>query len=179
MIPADLSARLRMLTEASFFSKEPPEVGALRSAREIPEELPEFAAGQRITASLREARTDESFRALIAGKEFTLLLPKSLGARAGQTLELIVAQSTPRGVLANVAPSDTAGVSTSLSQTARLIGVLLTGQPPAAAARLAAGQPLMPSPTGAGHVRGQQDPSRGHPRHRAEDALQQAQRAAG
>ena len=68
MIPADLTARLRMLTEASFFSKEPPEVHALRGGQAVGKDLPEFQTGQRIVATLREARADDTFRALINGR---------------------------------------------------------------------------------------------------------------
>ena len=40
MIPADLTSRLRMLTEASFFSREPPEVGAPSAVKPIAGDLP-------------------------------------------------------------------------------------------------------------------------------------------
>lgn len=145
MIPNDLAARLRLLTEASFFSKEPPQVGALRSSSEVSEDLPEFLPGQRIVATIREARADDSFRALINGREYTLTLPRH-NARAGQTLDLIVTHATPRGVLAAVTDPAGAAVSAQLSQTGRLISFLLTGQPTAGAAQLAAGQPVLPAP---------------------------------
>lgn len=149
MIPADLTARLRLLTEASFFSKEPPTVGALRSSEGVSEDLPDFQPGQRIVATLREARADDTFRALINGREFTLTLPKH-HAKAGQTLELIVTQATPRAVLATVADGGVATVSASLSQTGRLISFLLTGQPAVAGVSLAGGQAVLPAPPNAG-----------------------------
>ncbi|TMW75913.1 hypothetical protein FG147_04600, partial [Thauera sp. UPWRP] len=61
MIPADLAARLRTLTEASFFETEPP-VPGLQRAREIQSRLPELVPGQSGRAGL-SARTRRRRRA--------------------------------------------------------------------------------------------------------------------
>ncbi len=145
MIPADLTARLRLLTEASFFSKEPKEVDAPHGAKGTSKDLPDFQPGQRIVALIGEARSENSFRALIDGREYTLTLPKN-AARSGQTLELVVTHASPRAVIATPADAANAAASTSLSQTGRMISFLLTGQPPVPAATLAAGRPLLPAP---------------------------------
>ncbi|MCB1918165.1 MAG: flagellar hook-length control protein FliK [Rhodocyclaceae bacterium] len=144
MIPADLTARLRLLTEASFFSKEPREVGPLRSSQAISKDPQDFLPGQRIVATIGEAKSGNSFRALIDGREYTLTLPKN-SARSGQTLDLIVTHASPRAVIATPAEGDAAAASARLSQTGRLISFLLTGQPPAPPAQLAGGQPLVPA----------------------------------
>lgn len=149
MIPPDLTARLRLLTEASFFSKEPQQVAALRGSEGVSEDLPDFQPGQRIVATLREARADDSFRALINGREYTLTLPRQQ-ARTGQTLDLIVTQASPRAILATIADGSVATVSTSLSQTGRLISFLLTGHPAAQTASLSSGQAVLSSPPSAG-----------------------------
>jgi len=151
MIPGDLAARLRLLTEASFFSDEPP-LEPLTSVRPVPSQLPEYRAGDRFTAQIQNALTDGTFEALVDGKTVKLALPQS--ARPGESLELIVARQTPRAVFAH--PVDTAaGLATAaastgaarpaLSPTGQLISFLLTGQPAPEAARLANGQPLAPT----------------------------------
>jgi len=145
MIPADLTARLRLLTEATFFSKEPKEVGALKNAQPISQDLPDFLPGDRILATLREAKSANTFRALIDGREYTLTLPRNT-ARSGQTLDLVVTQASPKAVIATVAEPGTAAVATNLSQTGRMISFLLTGQPAPPPAPLASGQPLLQTP---------------------------------
>ncbi len=144
MIPADLTARLRLLSEASFFSKEPREVGALKNAQAVSEDLPDFLPGDRILASLREAKSANTFRALIDGREYTLTLPRNT-ARSGQTLDLVVTHASPKALVATVAEPGTAAVATNLSQTGRMISFLLTGQPTPPPAPLAGGQPLLPT----------------------------------
>lgn len=147
MIPADLAARLRLLTEASFFETEPP-VPGLQRAREIQAQLPELLPGQRFTAALQRALPDGTFQAVVAGRQITLALPHS--ANAGDTLELIVTQTTPRAVFAQLAePPAAAGANVTrpeLSPTGRLISFLLTGQPAAEPAALAGGKPLLSAP---------------------------------
>ncbi|MBC9070825.1 flagellar hook-length control protein FliK [Thauera sp. CAU 1555] len=147
MIPADLAARLRLLTEASFFETEPP-VPGLQRAREIQAQLPELLPGQRFTAALQRALPDGSFQAIVAGRQITLALPHA--ANAGDTLELVVTQTTPRAVFAQLAdPPATAGANITrpeLSPAGRLISFLLTGQPAAEPAALAGGKPLLSAP---------------------------------
>ncbi|MCK0509087.1 flagellar hook-length control protein FliK [Aromatoleum anaerobium] len=149
MIPSDLAARLRMLTEASFFDSEPPVSGPAR-VREIQARLPEIVPGQRFTATLERALPDGTFQAIVAGKHYTLALNHA--AKSGDTLELIATQNTPKAVfaqLANVATAQTgadAATRPTLSATGRLIGFLLTGQPASTPAALAGGKPLLDAP---------------------------------
>ena len=145
MIPADLAARLRLLTEASFFNTEPP-VPGLQRAREIQSQLPDLLPGQRFTAALQRTLPDGSFQAVVAGRQITLALPHA--AQAGDTLELVVTQVTPRAVFAQAADtaSSAAAPRADLSPTGRLISFLLTGQPAAQAPVLNGGQPLLPNP---------------------------------
>ncbi len=148
MIPADLAARLRLLNEASFFNSEPP-VPGLQRAREIQSQLPELVPGQRFFATLQRTLPDGTFRALVAGQQMTLAL--NTVAKSGDTLELEVSQVTPRAVFARIvgqeaAATVTASAQPALSQTGRLISFLLTGQPAAQPASLAANQPLLAAP---------------------------------
>ncbi len=151
MIPADLSARLRMLAEASFFDSEPPVQGTAR-IREIQARLPELLPGQRFTAHLQRALPDGTFQAVVAGRTYTLALNHS--AKAGDTLELVVTQTGPRTVFAQLAnqPANPAAAAqpgaanASLSATGRLISFMLTGQPTPQPAALAGGKPLLDAP---------------------------------
>lgn len=144
MIPADLASRLRMLTEASFFSGEP-SVAPLARVKAISEQLPAFSSGQRIVATLQTAYPGNTYRARIADHDFTLALPQA--ANAGDTLELVVSHVTPRAVFATLAePTAAANTGTAapaLSQAGRLISFLLTGQPAAQTAALNGGQPML------------------------------------
>jgi len=153
MIPGDLAARLRLLTEASFFADEPP-LEPLKGVRPVPSQLPEYRAGDRFTAQIQKALPDGTFEAMVDGK--TVKLALSQNARPGDTLELIVARQTPRAVLAHpvestaaqtAAAAATGAARPALSPTGQLISFLLTGQPAPEATRLANGQPL--APTGA------------------------------
>lgn len=156
MIPVDLVARLRLLNEASFFNVDPP-VAGLQRAREIQSQLPELVPGQRFFATLQRTLPDGTFRALVAGQQVTLSL--NTAAKAGDTLELIVAQTTPKAVFARLANPEAAAQTNSsapstLSQAGKLISFLLTGQPPPKPTVLANNQPLVSSPptTGAALV---------------------------
>ena len=145
MIPGDLAARLRMLTEASFFSGEP-NVAPLARVKAISEQLPAFVPGQRIVATLQTAQPGNTYRARIADHDFTLALPQA--ANAGDTLELVVSHVTPRAVFATLAeptaaPGTGSATAPALSQAGRLISFLLTGQPAAQTAALNGGQPLL------------------------------------
>ena len=148
MIPGDLAARLRMLAEASFFDSEPAVQGTAK-VREIQARLPQLLPGQQFTATLQRPLPDGTFQAIVAGRSYTLALNHA--AKAGDTLELIVTQSNPRAVYAQLAdPAATAAApaagNTSLSATGRLISFLLTGQPASQAAALAGGKPLLEAP---------------------------------
>lgn len=149
MIPGDLASRLRMLTEASFFSGEP-NVAPLARVKGISGQLPEFLVGQRIVASLQTARPDKTFLAQVEGREVTLALPQSV--KAGDTLELIVSHVTPKAVFATLAPPTNETASRpALSQAGKLISFLLTGQPAPETPRLNGGAALLPAaPLGPG-----------------------------
>ena len=139
MIPTDLAARLRLLAEASFFDSEPPVQGTAR-VREI--------QAQQFTAQITRALPDNTFQAIVAGREYTLALNHP--AKAGDALELVVTRNTANAVFARVVgegartqnPANV-GVEVasrpSLSPTGRLISFLLTGQPTPQPTTLAAG----------------------------------------
>lgn len=154
MIPSDLAARLRMLTEASFFDSEPPIQGPAR-VREIQARLPELAPGERFTATLQRALPDGTFQAIVAGRTYTLALNHP--AKSGDTLELVAMRSSANTVFAQLAdPRQQAAAAAgeaarpALSPVGRLIGFLLTGQPAPKPAELAAGRPLLPAPPAPG-----------------------------
>lgn len=143
MIPGDLAARLRMLTEASFFSGEP-NVAPLARARAIPADLPTFTPGQRITATLQNVNQDQTVQGRVNGRNVILSLPQSV--KAGDTLELIVSEVTPKAVFANLAnPAPLPTDRPALSQTGKLISFLLTGQPSPGTTPLNQGEALAPS----------------------------------
>lgn len=147
MIPSDLAARLRMMTEASFFDSEPPVQGTAK-VREIQARLPQLLPGQQFTATLQRPLPDGTFQALVGGKSYTLALNHS--AKAGDTLELVVTRNAPNAVFAQLANPAAAGAADAsrpnLSATGRLISFVLTGQPAPPAVSLAEGKPLLNSP---------------------------------
>ncbi|ENO86851.1 hypothetical protein C666_12210, partial [Thauera linaloolentis 47Lol = DSM 12138] len=153
MIPADLAARLRTISEASFFNTDPP-VAGLQRAREIQALLPELQNGQRFFATLLRTLPDGTFRAVVAGQQMTLALNTS--AKAGDTLELEASRITPQAVFARVVGHDASSAAANssaqptLSQTGRLISFLLTGQPTPQPANLAGNQPLLNAPPTSG-----------------------------
>ena len=93
MIPSDLAARLRLLSESL--------VNPVAPVRGIPDELPELPIGQRFTARIESAQPDGTFRAIVAGRSLSLALPQP--ARAGDKLELVVSGRTPGLVAAQPA----------------------------------------------------------------------------
>lgn len=148
MIPSDLASRLRMLAEASFFDSEPPVQGTAR-VREIQARLPQLMPGQQFTAHITRALPDNTFQAVVAGKEYTLALNQSV--KPGDTLDLVVTRQTANAVFArpvgDAPPGAAADASRpSLSATGRLISFLLTGQPAPQPAALAGGKPLLNAP---------------------------------
>ena len=142
MIPNDAGIRMRMQTEASLHPVVP--------VSEIPADLVELRPGSTFSAKIQEVLPENTYKALVAGRSLTLALPE--GARAGDTLELVVIDRTPRLIVAQLAnrngAADAAGSTgyefTSLSRTAQLIGSLIArdGTPPPAA-ELNRGQPLV------------------------------------
>lgn len=142
LIPPDVGVRMRMQTEASLHPVTP--------VTEIPADLVELRPGQAFSARIQEVLPENTYKALVAGRSLTLTLPE--GAKAGDTLELVVIDRTPRLIVAQLANHSGAleegagGVYqfTNLSRTAQLIGSLLTrdGAPPPPAA-LTRGAPLI------------------------------------
>ncbi len=133
LIPNDVGVRMRMQTEAALQPIAP--------VAEIPADLTDLRPGQAFSARIQEVLPENTYKALVAGRSLTLALPE--GAKAGDTLELVVIDRTPRLVVAQLAnrnaPGDAAATAyefTSLSPTARLIGALLArdgvSPPPAA-----------------------------------------------
>lgn len=139
MIPTDLAARLRLLTE-SF-------VNPVSPVHEIPADLPELPVGQRFTARIESALPDGTFRALVAGRALTLALPQSAGP--GDTLDLVVAARTPRLIVAESAEDAPARQSppATLSRAGQLISTLLSGEESAPKpASITRATPLLPEP---------------------------------
>ena len=142
LIPNDVGVRMRMQTETALHPVAP--------VSEIPADLVELRPGTAFSARIQEVLPENTYKALVAGRSLTLALPE--GAKAGDTLELVVIDRTPRVIVAQLANRNGAGEATSgagdpftrLSQTAQLIGALLTrdGAPPPPAA-LTRGQALL------------------------------------
>lgn len=148
LIPPDVGIRMRMQTEANLLQPVQP-------AHEIPSDLPELRPGQRFSARVQEALPDNTYRAIVAGRQITLQLPES--AKAGDQLELVVLDRTPSTLIAKqitgggqspAAPDQPVAYEfAKFSPAARLIGQLLPseGQKPAPAL-LNKGEPLLPVP---------------------------------
>ena len=142
LIPNDVGVRMRMQTETSLQPVSP--------VSEIPADLTELRPGQAFSARIQEVLPENTYKALVAGRSLTLALPE--GAKAGDTLELVVIDRTPRLIVAQLAnrngPGDAAAAAgyefADLSPTARLIGALLArdGAAPSPAA-LNRGQALL------------------------------------
>lgn len=147
MIPGDLAARLRMLTEASFFDSEPPVQGVAR-VREVQSRLAQLMPGQQVTANIQRVLPDGAFQAVIAGRSYTLALNHA--AQAGDSVEIVITRHTAQAVFAQLADAAGPGTANSvrpmLSPTGQLISFLLHGQPAPRAVALAEGQPLLPMP---------------------------------
>jgi hypothetical protein len=130
---------MRMQTDAALHPIAP--------VTEIPADLPDLRPGQFFSARIQEVLPEATYKALVAGKQLTLSLPE--GAKAGDTLELVVVDRSAHAITARLAEPTATGTSqayehTTLSPAARLIGRLLTpeGDSPKPAP-LNRGQPLM------------------------------------
>ena len=144
LIPPDAGIRMRMQAEASLLQPTAP-------APELPSDLPDLRTGQTFTARIQDVLPENTYKALVAGKLITLQLPE--GAKAGDTLELVVIDRTPKVIIAQLAEQAAAPAANepyqyaTLSRTAQMIGNLLlpegeTHQP----ATLNRGEPLLPQP---------------------------------
>jgi hypothetical protein len=151
LIPPDAGIRMRMQTESSLLQP-------LAPVRGIPADLPDLQLGQRFTARIQEALPENTFKALVAGKQLTLQLPE--GAKAGDELELVVVDRSPKAIIARQVAASSPGTGEAVitsaypfarfSPAARLISQLLPaeGEKPQPAL-LNRGQPLLAqAPTG-------------------------------
>lgn len=145
VIPPDAGVRMRLQAESSL-------VQPLQPVKPIPGDLPDLQPGQAFTARIVEALPDNTFRAMVAGRQFTLQLPE--GAEPGDTLELVVVDRTPKSIIAQRAePASAPAVSAQpypyakISTAGRIIGELMLpeGEAPQPAP-LTRGQPLVPQP---------------------------------
>lgn len=145
LVPPDAAIRMRMQTEAELLQPTQP-------VRGIPADLPALQRGQTFTAQIREALPDNTYRALVAGKQLTLQLPE--GAKAGDELELVVLDRSGKVVIARQVDGGNAQAGSTapypfakFSPAAQLIGRLLPSEgeapPPAPLNR---GQPLLAQP---------------------------------
>lgn len=150
VIPPD--AGIRMRTQS-----DPGQLQPLAPIRGIPAGLPEFQLGQAFTARIQELLPDNTYKALVAGKQLTLALPE--GANPGDVLELEVVDRTGHTVIAKRAEGEPLPAQTDsraypyarISDAGRLIGNLL---PPEGEAPqpipLNRGQPVAPQPPATG-----------------------------
>lgn len=131
MIPTDVGIQIR--------TQQPePGLQPVRPVAEIPSDLPELRQGQVFRARIQEVLPENTYKALVAGRTLTLSLPE--GAKAGDSLELVVIDRTPRMIVAQTVESSLAGGGepyqfATLSSAGRLIASLLAGE----------GQPVMPA----------------------------------
>ena len=143
MIPGALITKLKMLTESTVRSAEP-----VRAVQPDPAPL---NPGDRFNAVVLARNADGTYRAESRNLPLTLKLP--IEAEPGEKLDLVVSSREPappserRGFtivarLVPPAPGQTAAPR--LSETARLIGSLLT-ESPAPAVALAGGGPIADS----------------------------------
>jgi hypothetical protein len=141
MIPTDLVARLKLLTEST--------IQPLAPVRGLPSDLPPFTPGQRFTARIESALPNGTFQAQVGGRSLTLLLPRA--ASEGDLLNLVVVDRAPRHVVARLDEPPTAAPGAVLSRAGQLIASVLnsaagTQQP----ALLHAGNPILAAPPGGG-----------------------------
>jgi hypothetical protein len=145
LIPPDAGVRMRMQTESSLLQP-------LAPVKAISPDLPDLQPGQAFTARILEALPENTYKALVAGKQLTLQLPE--GAAAGDTLELVLIDRTPKTLIAQRAETQTPASSgnqpypyTKISNAGHMIGQLLLpeGEAPQPAP-LNRGQPLLSQP---------------------------------
>ena len=128
MIPADVASRLKLAVPDQPAATQP-----VTPLKNLPDVLSDLVPGQRVMAEIQALLPNGSYRAVIAQRDITLALPFS--AKKGDSLELEVVESDGKLTLTVVnsrSASTSAGgtqeaVSTSLSNTGKLIGDLLGG----------------------------------------------------
>jgi hypothetical protein len=131
-------------------------LNALAPVRGVSSDLPEFQLGQTFSARIQEVLPDNTYKALVAGRQLTLQLPE--GASPGDTLELTVVDRTTKLLVAQRAEGQTNAAIDArsyqysrISDAGRLIGQLLPpeGEAPQPAA-LNRGQPVLAQPPSSG-----------------------------
>lgn len=138
MIPTNVGVQVRSQTE--------PPLHPVRPIAEIPSDLPDLQPGQLFRARIQEVLPESTYKALVAGRSLTLSLPE--GAKAGDTLELVVIDRTPRAIVAHLAertpePAEPYQHAT-LSRTGQLIASLFSRRGEASTpTALTRGQPLL------------------------------------
>ncbi len=134
MIPTDVGLQVRTQTEAGTHP--------IRAIGDIPGDLPELQPGQVFRARIQDVLPENTYRAVVAGRLMTLSLPE--GAKAGDTLELVMVSRSQRSILAQRSDGSSGAVvapfeNASLSRTGQLIANLLGAEgetpPPASFAR--------------------------------------------
>jgi hypothetical protein len=142
LIPPDAGIRMRMQTETDLLQPVQP-------VRQLPSDLPELQPGQAFQARITEALPDNTYRALVAGRQLTLQLPE--GANPGDTLDLVLVDRTGKTLIAqrtdagtNAANAGAAYEHANISRTGQMISRLLLpeGESPQPAP-LNRGQPLL------------------------------------
>ncbi|RTL57760.1 MAG: flagellar hook-length control protein FliK [Rhodocyclaceae bacterium] len=141
LIPTDVGVNLRTQVDTPL--------RATSAIPEIPADLPDLRPGQLFSARIQDVLPENTYKALVAGKSITLSLPA--GAKAGDTLELVVVDKTPRMVTARLADpgilaegGEQAYPHATFSPAAQMIGRLLPAQGESAQpALLNKGQPLL------------------------------------
>lgn len=128
MIPADLANTLKLVITEKPAPQQ--QLQSLAPAQKISDVLSDLIPGQRIMAEIQALLPNGAYRAVVAQRDVTLALPFT--AKPGDSLELEVVENEGKIALAVVANrsgnSATASdsVSTSLSNTGKLIGELMS-----------------------------------------------------
>lgn len=131
MIPPDVASGLRLVSpDTSALQNQ--QTASVPAAQRIADVLSNAVPGQRLLAEIQALLPNGTYRAVVAQREITLALPFS--AKAGDTLELEVAESDGKLILAFVANRSSGNtpsslpesVNTSLSTAGKVIGNLLT-----------------------------------------------------
>jgi len=121
MIPSDVASRLQVSSDAALRPVAAPQ--------EISDKLSGLVAGQRVLAEIQALLPNGTYRALINQRNITLALPFS--AKAGDSLELQVTETDGTLTLAVLSRNDgkaaPESVSSTLSQTGKLISTLYAG----------------------------------------------------
>ncbi len=146
LIPSDVGLRLRLDNELQQTQKTAP-------VKEITADLPRLQAGQLFTAQIRNVLPQNTYLALVGGKQVTLKLPENV--KSGDVLELVVVEQTAKTIIATRAglpgAAGQTAPNTTLSTTGQMLRSLLLkeGETPQSAP-LNRGQPLLTHPPQSG-----------------------------